>query len=131
MSDYVQTVHEDIPEYATSLHRRREGNGIMKRETERLARLLTARVVQELVDDLVPDGEEGAACSISRGVLAIRASDPLSERSCSFDEHHTVQCDREEEMRTAGTMNGGEDGECREQSFESHGAVEEAESEES
>lgn len=83
MSDYVQPMHEDIPEYATSLHRRREGNGIMKRETERLARLLTARVVQELVDDLVPDGEEGAACSISRGVLAIGTNDALGERGCA------------------------------------------------
>ena len=91
--------------------------------------VLRALIVEYLVHNLVSDRKQGAARRVSRGVLAIRASDPLSERSCSFDEHHSVHCDREEEMRTVGTMNGGEDGECREQSFESHGAVEEAESE--
>ena len=79
----MRSTHEDIPELATSLHLRRECDGVVERETEGLVRLLSAGVVEELVDNLVPNGEESAAGRISRGVYAIGTSDALGERGCA------------------------------------------------
>ena len=53
----------------------------MERETEGLVSLLSTLVVEELGHDLVPDGEEGAARCVGRGVLPVGASDALGERS--------------------------------------------------
>ena len=54
----------------------------MEGETEGLVRLLCALVVEEVVHDLLPKGEEGATRRVGRRVLAIGTSDPLSE--CSW-----------------------------------------------
>ena len=72
---------ENAPELATSLHRGRERDGVVEGETEGLVRLLRTLVVEELGHDLVPEGEEGAARCVGRGVLAIGTSNALGERS--------------------------------------------------
>ena len=43
--------------------------------------LFGALVVEEVLDDVVPDGEEGAARRVGRGVDAVRACDTASEGS--------------------------------------------------
>ena len=65
-----------------SLHGGRECNGVVEGETERLVGLLSARIVEELGHDLVPEGEKSAAGRVGCGVLAIGASDALGERGC-------------------------------------------------
>ena len=69
------------PELALRLQGRREPNGVVEGETEGLVRLFGALVVEEVLDDVVPDGEEGAAGCIRRGVLAVGARNAAGEGS--------------------------------------------------
>ena len=69
------------PEFALRLQGRREPNGVVEGETKGLVRLFGALVVEEVLDDVVPDGEEGAARRVRRGVDAVRACDTASEGS--------------------------------------------------
>ena len=66
-----------LRELATSGGRRRERDGVVEGETERLVRLLRALVVEQVRDDVVADREEGAARRVGRGVLAVGAGDTL------------------------------------------------------
>ncbi len=68
-------------ELPASLCRGRERDGVVEGETEGLMCLLCALVVEEVLHDVVPDGEEGAARRIGRSVLAVGASDTTGERS--------------------------------------------------
>ena len=52
----------------------------MEDETEGLVGLLRALVVEEVGDDLIADGEEGAAGGVGRGVLAVGTGDAAGER---------------------------------------------------
>ena len=61
--------------------RGRERDRVVEGETEGLVSLLRALVVEEVVHDVVPDGEEGAARRVRRGVLAVRARHAARERS--------------------------------------------------
>lgn len=45
-------------------------------------RVLRTSVVEEVLDDVVPDGEERTARRVSRSVDAIRACNAAGERSC-------------------------------------------------
>lgn len=59
-------------------------NGIVESQTKGLVGLLAARaVIEEVLLDIIEDGEQRAARRISRGVLAIWASDAAGEGSCS------------------------------------------------
>ena len=69
------------PELACRLQGRRETNGVVEGETEGLVRLFGALVMEEVLDNVVPDGEEGAARRVGRGVDAVRACDTASEGS--------------------------------------------------
>lgn len=53
--------------------------------------VLRALVVEQVVHDVVADREEGAACRVSRRVLAIRTGDTAGERSCTRDECQDIQ----------------------------------------
>ena len=68
-------------ELAARLSRGRERDSIVEGQTKRLVGLLGTLVVEEILDDVVPDGEEGAARRVGRGVDAIRACDTASEGS--------------------------------------------------
>ena len=57
----------------------------MESETQRLVGLFGARVVEEVVNDVVADGKEGAAGRVGRGVLAVGASNATSKRSCKAE----------------------------------------------
>ena len=61
--------------------RGRERDCVVEGETEGLVSLLRALVVEEVVHDVVPDGEEGAARRVRCGVLAVRARHAARERS--------------------------------------------------
>ena len=47
--------------------------------------LLGTLVVEEILDDVVPNGEEGAAGRVSRGVLAVGARNAPGKRSYRRD----------------------------------------------
>ena len=68
-------------ELAARLSRGRERNSVVEGQTKRLVSLLRALVVEEVLDDVVPDGEEGAAGCVRRGVLAVGARNAPGERS--------------------------------------------------
>ena len=53
----------------------------MEGETEGLVRLFGALVVEEVLNDVVPDGEEGAARRVRCGVLAVGARNASRKRS--------------------------------------------------
>ena len=59
----------------------------MEDETKSLVRLGAALgAVEEVLLDVVQDGEPGAAGRIGGGVLAVRASDALDDRTCGMFE---------------------------------------------
>ncbi len=68
-------------ELATGLGSGRERDGVVESEAEGLVGLLCALIVEEVLHDVVPNGEEGAARRIGRSVLPVGASDAPSERS--------------------------------------------------
>ena len=68
-------------ELAARLSRGRERDSVVEGQPERLVSLLSTLVVEEVLDDVVPDGEEGAAGCIRRGVLAVGARNASRERS--------------------------------------------------
>ena len=74
-------VRSSATKLAARLGRRREGNGVVEGQPERLVSLLSTLVVEEVLDDVVPDGEEGAAGCIRRGVLAVGARNAAGEGS--------------------------------------------------
>ena len=93
----------------------------MEGQAERLVSLLSALIVEEVVDDVVTDREEGAAGRVGRGVLAVGARDAAGERSCSavFCQK-TLPTPQMSFNPTAGTLDGGDDGDDGEKSLESH-----------
>ena len=72
-------------ELAARLSRGRERDSIVEGQTKRLVGLLGTLVVEEILDDVVPDGEEGAAGCVRRGVLAVGARNAPGERSYRRD----------------------------------------------
>ena len=87
----------DSPEPALRLEQWRECHGIVEGQPEGLVSFLSALVVEEVLDDVVPDGEEGAASRVGGSVPAIGTGDTASDRSfCErnvktsmMDEHAT------------------------------------------
>lgn len=72
----------DVPELATGLHGGRETDGVVEGDAEGLVRVLAALgTVEEVLLDVVADGEERAARRVGRGVLAVGAGDAARERS--------------------------------------------------
>ena len=53
----------------------------MESQTEGLVSLLGALVVEEVLDDVLLDWEQCAACRVGRRVLAIGASDAARQRA--------------------------------------------------
>ena len=74
-------VRSSASELAARLCRGRERNGVVEGQTKRLVSLLGTLVVEEILDDVVPNGEEGAAGRVSRGVLAVGARNAPGKRS--------------------------------------------------
>ena len=81
VEDRNRTISTSAGKLTASSGSRRECDGVVEGETEGLVSLLSALVVEELGHDLVPEGEEGAARCVGRGVLAIGTSNALGERS--------------------------------------------------
>ena len=66
---------------AASLHRGREGDGVVEGQTKRLVHLLTAlSTIEERLLDIVADGEQSTARRISSSVYTIWASNTLGDR---------------------------------------------------
>lgn len=74
----MRLVH--LRELARSSSRRGERNGVVEREAERLVGLLSAGVVEQVLDDVVPDWEQSTTRSVGRD-MARRALNPAGERS--------------------------------------------------
>ena len=78
-------VRSSASELAARLSGGRERDGVVEGQPERLVSLLGTLVVEEILDDVVPNGEEGAAGRVSRGVLAVGARNAPGERSYRRD----------------------------------------------
>ena len=74
-------VRSSASELAARLSRGRERDGVVEGQPEGLVSLLSTLVVEEVLDDVVPDWEEGAAGCVRCGVLAVGARNAPGERS--------------------------------------------------
>jgi len=72
-----RTISTTATEFAFPGQRGRECNGIVESETECFVNLFTALVVENVVQQVISDGEEGAACLVCRGVDTIGTGDTL------------------------------------------------------
>ena len=74
-------VRASASELTAGFRRGRKRDCVVEGETEGLVRLLRTLVVEEVVHDVVSDGEERTASRVGCGVLAVRACDAARERS--------------------------------------------------
>ena len=79
--EHNRAVGTSASELTAGFRRGRERDGVVEREAQRLMSLLRTLVVEEVVHDVVPDGEEGAARRVRCGVLAVGARNASRERS--------------------------------------------------
>ena len=79
--EHDRAVRASAGELTAGFRRGRERDCVVEGETEGLVGLLRTLVVEEVIHDVVPDGEEGAARRVRRGVLAVGARNASRERS--------------------------------------------------
>ena len=79
--EHDRAVCASAGELTAGFRRGRERDCVVEGETEGLVGLLRTLVVEEVVHDVVTDGEEGAARRVRCGVLAVGARNAPRERS--------------------------------------------------
>lgn len=77
--DSAKSSVKHVPELSGRLESGRERDGVVEREAESLVGLVSALVEEQVVLELVADGEEVAARRVGSGVDAVRAGDTPGE----------------------------------------------------
>lgn len=78
--DHDGTVSASASELALRKHARRETDGVVEGQTERLVYFLaTFPAIEEVLLNIIPDSEERTACRVRRGVLTVGACYTLSD----------------------------------------------------
>ncbi len=116
-----RAVRTSADKLAASLSGGRECDSVVEGQAEGLVGLLSALVVEEVLDDVVADREERAARRVGRGVLAVGARNAAGEGSCPKETSVRPQCAVNDHRPTASTLYCGDDGDEGEQSLECHG----------
>ena len=70
------------PEFALRLQGRREPNGVVEGETEGFVNLLATDILEEVLLEILDDGEQGTTRRVCGGVLTAGTCDGASEGSC-------------------------------------------------
>ena len=69
----------DLPELALRLQLGGERDCVVEGKTEGLVRVLSTSVVEQVLDDVVPDGEECTTGRVGRRILAVGAGNTAGE----------------------------------------------------
>ena len=85
--------HKCVPELAASGDGGRDTDGVVEGQTKGLVDLLTTlAAVEQVLLDVVANGEQSTAGGVGRSVHAVGASDPAGERTYFYrDKNRTCQ----------------------------------------